>query len=254
MDRKLEFGGKQVDPDVRNLSEMYEVVYDIDWLKSSAPDQALYYMYRDLAMSRQDRSIIMDHALRYDITIIPPGTIGAEFIKTAGHYHPEIGQSGMTYPEVYEVLHGTAHYLLQRCSGGRMVDVVMIEAREGDKVIIPPNYGHVTINPSNKELKMSNWVSRKFSSIYEPYKKCGGAAYFELSDGRLVKNGRCDHPPDVRYMKPTNIGKAGFVKGREMYGLVRDIGKLDFLNNPTAFQWLWDEILSDKNRANAQAR
>ncbi|WP_424357857.1 glucose-6-phosphate isomerase family protein [Methanocella sp. MCL-LM] len=250
MDRTLEFGGKQIEPDVRRLSDMREVIYDIDWLKS-APDEILYYMYRDLAMSRQDRSLMLDHGLRFDITVIPPGRLGPEYIKTAGHYHPEIGNTGMTYPEVYEVLHGTAHYLLQRCDGGKIVDVVLIEAHDGDKVIIPPNYGHVTINPSNKELKMANWVSRNFSSIYEPYKKCGGAAYFELAGGKLVRNGRCDHLPDLRYLKPTNIAKAGFAKGKEMYGLIRDIEKLDYLNKPMDYKWLWDEVLSDKNRANA---
>jgi glucose-6-phosphate isomerase len=125
----------------------------------------------------------------------------------------------------------------------------MIEAHAGDKVLIPPNYGHVTINPSNQELKMSNWVSRRFSSIYEPYKKCGGAAYFEMADGRLVKNCRCDSPPEIRFVKPTSVGKVGLLKGKEMYGLVRDIGKLAFLNDPVSYGWLWDEVLGDRNKA-----
>ncbi|MCD1294736.1 glucose-6-phosphate isomerase [Methanocella sp. CWC-04] len=227
---------------------MTDVIYDIEWLKN-APDMELYYMYRDVHMSRQDHSIILDNGLRYDITVIPPARLGSEFIKTAGHYHPYKGDTGYTFPEVYEVLKGKAHYLLQKCEGGRMADVVMIEAVEGDKVIIPPNYGHVTINPSNKELKMANWVSRNFESIYEPYKKCGGAAYYELTDGRLIKNARCDQVPEIRYLKPTNYSKVGFAKGKEMYGLVRDPGKLEYLNYPEKYDWLWEEVLSDKNRA-----
>ena len=250
MDRALEFGGRRVEPDVRHLSDMREVVHDIDWLKAS-PDQALYYMYRDLAMSRADRSAILDHGLRYDITVIPPATLGDEYVKTAGHYHPEIDQSGYTYPEVYEVLHGNAHYLLQKCDGGRIVDVVLIEAGAGDKVLIPPNYGHVTINPSNHELKMSNWVSRRFSSIYEPYKKCGGAAYYELAGGKFERNGRCDRAPEIRFLRPANLSKAGLSKGKEMYGLVRDLDKLDYLNNPMNYDWLWEEALSDKYRVKA---
>lgn len=247
MERVLEFGPNRVTPDVRKLSDMRDVIYDIDWLKT-APDVDLYYMYRDLALSKQDRSIILDNHLRYDITVIPPGKLGIEYVKTAGHYHPRIDGMNYTYPEVYEVLKGTAHYLLQKCEGS-IIDVVMIEANEGDKVIIPPNYGHVTINPTqNKELKMANWVSRDFTSLYEPYKKCGGAAYFELADGRLIRNGRCDHIPEVRFLKPTNIAKVGFSKGREMYGLVRDVEKLAYLNRPQDYGWLWDMVLSDKNR------
>lgn len=248
MEKVLEFGSSRVKPDVRRLSDMREVIYDIEWLKG-APDMELYYMYRDLAVSKGDRSIILDHHLRYDITVIPPNRLGAEYVKTAGHYHPFVEGTSYTYPEVYEVLSGTAHYLLQKCEGGRITDVVMIEAKEGDKAIIPPGYGHVTINPSNKELKMANWVSRDFSSIYEPYKKCGGAAYFELVDGRLIRNGRCDHIPDIRLLKPTNIAKLGLSKGKEMYGLVRDIEKLAYLNRPQDYGWLWETALSDKNRA-----
>ncbi len=247
MERALQFGPNAVEPDVRKLSDMRDVIYDIDWLKT-VPDMDLYYMYRDLAMSKNDRSIILDHHLRYDITVIPPKKLGVEYVKTAGHYHPCVEGTCYTYPEVYEVLKGTAHYLLQKCDGGRITDVVMIEATEGDKAIIPPNYGHVTINPSNKELKMSNWVSRDFASLYEPYKKCGGAAYFELADRRLIRNGRCNHIPDIRFLKPANVTKAGLNKGKEMYGLVRDIDKLAFLNRLQDFDWLWETALSDKNR------
>ncbi len=241
MDRALQFGPRTVEPDIRRLGDMRDVIYDIDWLKT-APDTNLYYMYRDLAMSKNDSSLILDHHLRYDITVIPPGRLGIEYVKTAGHYHPYVEGTCYTYPEVYEVLHGTAHYLLQKCDGGHITDVVMIEAREGDHVLIPPGYGHVTINPSNKELKMSNWVSRDFSSLYEPYKKCGGAAYFELMSG-LVRNGRCDHIPDIRSARPASVTKAGLNKGKEMYGLVRDIDKLAFLNKPQDFDWLWEEAL-----------
>lgn len=248
-ERVLEFGGHLVEPAVRKLSDMREVVHDIDWLKS-APDMDLYYMYRDLALSRHDRSVMLDNSLRYDITLIPPLKMGSEYVKTAGHYHPPVNDMGYTYPEVYEVLGGTAHYLLQKCEGGKISDVVLIEATEGDKVIIPPNYGHVTINPTNnKVLKMSNWVSREFSSIYDPYKKCGGAAYFELVGGRYVRNGRCDHAPDIRFLKPTNIAKVGFHKGKEMYGLIREVEKLSYLNKPQDYDWLWDMVLSNKNRA-----
>jgi len=42
MERALRFGQNEVEPDVRKLSEMRDVIYDIDWLKA-APDRELYY-------------------------------------------------------------------------------------------------------------------------------------------------------------------------------------------------------------------
>ena len=31
-----------------------------------------------------------DAGLRYDITVIYPGLIGSEYVKTLGHYHPKV--------------------------------------------------------------------------------------------------------------------------------------------------------------------
>lgn len=243
MDLKmLEFGDKRVKPDIRRLYDMKDVIYDVKWLKSTE-DRDLYYMYRDLSFSKSDYSLMQEYSLRYDITIIPPSNLGLEYIKTAGHYHPFIEGTGYTYPEVYEVLNGVAHYLLQKSENNMVTDVIIIEANEGDKVVIPPNYGHVTINPSNKELKMANWVSREFSSIYGPYRDCKGAAYFELTDGSLIQNVNYKNLPEIRYLKPSNHSEIGFYKNKEMYGLIRDIEKLNYLNNPQDYDWIWDKVL-----------
>lgn len=238
----LEFGGKRVKPDIRRLYDMKEVIYDDKWL-DAASDIDLYYMYRDLAFSKGDHSLMLEHNLRYDITIIPPSNLGLEYVKTAGHYHPFIEGIKYTYPEVYEVLSGVAHYLLQKSEKNMVTDVIMIEAKEGDKVIVPPNYGHVTINPSNKELKMANWVSRNFSSIYDPYRNCRGAAYFELTNGSIIKNENYKNLPEIRHLKPTNLSQVGFYKNKEMYGLIRDVEKLTYLNNPQDYDWIWDMVL-----------
>ena len=47
------------------------------------------------------------------------------------------------------MLDGDAHYLLQRAQNEESVhEVILVKATRGDKVIVPPNYGHVTINAS----------------------------------------------------------------------------------------------------------
>jgi len=128
--RLLEFAGKQVKPDIRKLYDMREVVYDQEWLQVTA-DKDLYYMYRDLFYSNRDHNLIKENDLRYDITIIPPSSMGIEFVKTAGHYHPLIEGTGYTYPEIYEVLSGVAHYLLQKSENLKITDVIIVEAKEG---------------------------------------------------------------------------------------------------------------------------
>ncbi len=238
----LEFAGRKVKPDIRKLYDMKDVIYDQPWLKLNS-NRDLYYMYRELYLSSGDHSLMKEHELRYDITIIPPSNLGLEYVKTAGHYHPFIEGTKYTYPEVYEVLSGVAHYLLQKSEDSQITDMILIEAKEGDKVIVPPNYGHVTINPSNKELKMANWVSNEFSSIYDPYRNCRGAAYFELTDGKFIPNENYKNLPKLRYLKPSNLSEIGFYKNKEMYGLIHQPEKLDYLNNPQEFDWIWERVL-----------
>ena len=136
----------------------------------------------------QDKELIAKYGLRYDVTVIRPGQIGREFIKTAGHYHPLKPQTEFSYPEVYEVLAGKAHYLLQTEPDEDGIDAILIEAVAGDKVLIPPGYGHITINPGQEYLIMSNWVAADFSSIYGPIKELGGGAFLKWLQTVKMKN------------------------------------------------------------------
>ncbi len=240
METILKFGAMKVKPTVRMLFDMEDVLYDREWL-AAANNCELYYMYRDLSLSRNDGLLIKENGLRYDITIIPPRMLGREFVKTAGHYHPEVPGTDTTFPEIYEVLSGEANYIMQKWDNSMIKDVVLIKAGQGDKVIIPPGYGHLTINASNKVLKMANWVARDFESIYLPIKEKGGGAYFFLQDG-IVKNPGYDHVPEIRIREPINLNRIGIKKSREMYGIVRDIKKLDFLTKPHKYLYLFENI------------
>ncbi|MEM2918025.1 MAG: glucose-6-phosphate isomerase family protein [Candidatus Altiarchaeota archaeon] len=231
MENILNFFGRKITPEVRKLSEMKEVVYDREWLKK-AKNFDVYYMYRNLAKNEEDRKKFLNAKVRYDITIIPKGMLGCEYVKTLGHYHP-LTEKKISYPEIYEVLEGKAHYLLQKLSKGKVEDVVLIEAKKRDVVLIPPNYGHVTINPSNKNLKMANLVSTEFSSIYEPIKKKKGAAYFELKKG-WVKNENYGELPDIRNCKPLQKNFNLSIYDEFM----KNPKKFEFLRKP----WLYPDL------------
>jgi len=185
-DFSLELGkgvtGEEVD--IRTLGQMKEVL-----LFDSVDEQRkLYYMYRDVHLM-DDEAEIRQRGLRYDITIIPPGKIGKEYVKTAGHYHPYKPGTKLTYPEIYAVIAGEAHYLLQRKIGDSdEVDrVVVIKAKAGDQVYIPPGYGHITINPSEEILIMANWLAEGFKSDYDPIKRKKGGAFYEIEENNVAK-------------------------------------------------------------------
>jgi glucose-6-phosphate isomerase len=232
---ELEIAGRKFEADIRWAYDLKPVLAFPDELKENFP---AYYMFRDVYYSKKDYEVIKEHNLRFDITVIPPNKIGKEFIKTFGHYHP-IAENGLSYTEIYEVLKGEAYYLLQKLENGKIVDVVVVEAKEGDKVIIPPNYGHVTINPSNKELKMANWVYRHFKSDYEPYERLRGACYYYTEDG-WIKNPNYGDVPEIRFVKPKIPKELDLKRSEEMYKLVKNLEKLEFLYKPSKYQHIFE--------------
>lgn len=233
-DGSLQFHGEvaPVTADIRYRRDMLDVLYEP---RGSGPEE-LYYMYRGVCRER-DRELLRGHGLRYDVTVLRPGSVGSEYIKTAGHYHPVKPGTEMTYPEVYEVLHGCAHYLLQTEPGEDGVDAILIEAMPGDKVLIPPGYGHITINPGPSFLVMSNWVASDFASVYEPIFELGGGAYFELlRDGeneQYVVNPRYKPVPGFATRPVEDLPQYGLVHGQPMYfSFLESPARFAFLTNP----------------------
>jgi glucose-6-phosphate isomerase len=240
---RFKFGEQLIEPDIRRLYDLRDVAFDTAWFED-ASDVDAYYMYRDLSLTPTDTDTIKRYQLRYDITIIPPLQMGLELVKTYGHYHSRVNPKlNYTYPEVYEVLDGDAHYMLQHAQNEHSVDeVILVKATRGDKVIIPPNYGHVTINPSEKTLKMANWVCRSFESLYESYTQSHGGAYYELINGRLLKNRAYDNAPEIRVAYPKETPEHGLVKRKPMYELVEELSLLEFLIKPEKHSALFDEL------------
>jgi glucose-6-phosphate isomerase, archaeal len=234
---RLSFGEglTTVEPAIRFKKDMLDVLLDA---QANGPDE-LYYMYRDVCRS-EDRELLAKHGLRYDVTVIVAGTIGREYNKTVGHYHPLKPGTDATYPEVYEVLYGKAHYLLQTEPDEDGVEAILVEASAGDKVLIPPGYGHVTINPGPGLLIMSNWVAAEFSSVYGAIKELGGAAFFELTasgeDEQFIVNPNYLPTPRFSVRPVQNNPEFGLIVGQPMYHeFLKTPGKFAFLTEPEKF-------------------
>jgi len=233
--KTLYVGDREIHPHVRTLREMQSVIFDREWLRNAHLDQPLYLMYRDCVLP-QDRQLAQQLHVRYDITELLPVRLGREYNKTKGHYHSEY-KPGLCYPELYQVLEGQAHVLLQKRDGDTITDVVLVIAHEGEIVLVPPNYGHITINPTEKTLKMANWVSTKVESFYEPFEEKGGGAYFELVGSDLVPNIRYGTLPPVRVEPAREYPQLGLRHGRPIYELIKTPEILRFLSFPDLTSW-----------------
>jgi len=228
--------GELPQPAVRTADDMRTVLRN----PACRCDGPLYFMYRDLSRSDADWRWLREHSLRYDLTVIPPRDLCGERVKTKGHYHPA-NPAGIGFPEIYEVLEGQAHYLLQSRTAD---DIVLIGAEQGDLVIIPPGYGHITINPSpGQTLSMANIVSTAFESEYGEYEARHGAAYFELADGTVEKNPAYATVPPVRMLGPScRRGTQRICRG-PLYDLIGNDEALAFLNAPEEYLPVFESLL-----------
>ena len=233
---------QKLTPSIRYLAEMTDVLFDKKWA-ITAPDSKLYYMYRDLAMNIDDRKKIEKAKLRYDITIMVPIMLGQEYNKTAGHDHPLVPNTKITYPEIYQVLSGEIIFLIQDSLNDDINDVYAIKAIKDDKVIIPPNYEHLMINATEKEAKTANWVCRDFgSNLYKPFRQKNGFSYFAIKgeNGQIKwkKNTSYKNIPELKFQKPNKLlDRFKIDKKEEMYFIIKNIKKLDFLKNPQNYNW-----------------
>jgi glucose-6-phosphate isomerase len=126
-------------------------------------------------------------------------------------------------------LPGEAHYLLQRSD---LRDVVVVTAKAGEFVLIPPGYGHVTINPGTEELVMANLVSAGFTSEYALYEQMQGGGYYLMEEGGWVQNPRYPAVPPMRMIPAGEAPELGIRHGRGIYGMVLGREDLSYLNLP----------------------
>jgi glucose-6-phosphate isomerase len=225
----LVFEGRKIEPSVRTLAQMRPVLAHPEKEGSLAPDTQLYYMYR-AAKS-------FGH-VRYDITRILSLDMCSECNKTFGHVHP-LSQSGTPWPEIYEVLDGQAHFLLQKVSQLGVEDAVLLSAKKGECALIPPGYGHVTINPGSKALLLANLVCDRFESDYSPYAQRRGACFYEMADGKLVRNKNYGDGFELRKMAAAEFsGQFGcfspFAK-KPLLEAAKGRKNIEFLEKPETF-------------------
>lgn len=216
-------------PALRTVGDLLPVLYEKENLDSS---KIAYYMYRNVHFT-SDASLFKENGIRYDLTVIFPGLLNGEFIKTLGHYHSRVEFSPYTYPEIYEVVFGEAVFLLQKKNGNSITDVIYVRAKPGDKLIVPPDYGHVTINIGSTILVTSNLMAQSATSDHREYLEKKGANYYLLSkEGELVfnLNHRYGNDIPIREVKPSTTVDLCFSPTEPLYK--------SFLKNPTKFKYL----------------
>jgi len=187
--------------------------------------QIIYWMFRNLGL-KGNEDMLRVHSLRYDLSVFRLQQFGQELMKTSGHYHPPIYRGGPSYPEIYEVVYGTAIFLMQEVddinAGPRDVQVrncIALRCEQGQKAIMPPNFGHVTINPDpERPLITTNWVCSDFNSVYRGAELCRGFAWYNTQDRGWVPNPAYDcEIPRLMHAGCADVPQLGLESKTGMY-------------------------------------
>lgn len=214
--------GGQHPKSVRTLGQMKGVM-----MKSveEPTNVDMYFMFR---------SVFKKDDVRYDITLIPGLSVKGEAAKTFGHYHPG-SEDGLFYPEVYQVLRGSAVFILQKRNRNGSVDVLIVNAKEGDAVVLPPGFGHVSVNNGDGELVLGNLVFDRFESLYNDFEENRGAAYYYLKGGEIVQNSNYIVQKNEQ-MSAWELNKRYNFECRDLLSEFHsDPKKFDFLKSPKSF-------------------
>lgn len=208
--------------------------------------ESVYSVWRRVAR-KSDAPRMKQARLRYDLTLIPPGkfvgSMGEEFFRTAGHYHTKKPGHALPLPEVYEVLYGRAYWIIQRPDPrdpARLEEIYAIEAGPGEKAIMLPGFGHVSVNAFDGPLLMANWIDDTFEYDYGPYERFRGAGYW-MVEGLMPdtiefeKNTHYGAVPELKKLRPKELPEFGLLSSKPAYTPVEDLAKLRFLSAPEEF-------------------
>lgn len=248
-DQKLKAEDKNVNYEdySRKYSKgMFGLLADNSYLKEEEP----YYDFYKAIVDDSVRARFSDANLRYDSTVIMEGCAGNEFKKTAGHFHCLIPGKTVSYPELYQVIKGTALFVMQRVNDntttdGNMVvqDSILAEVHAGESIVVPPDFGHCTVNIGSETMVFVNLVSCDSHNSYESVKSSAGMCCYVLRypDGsyRIEKNPHYDFACQPRIVVPTDSPTLGISKNVPVY--------TSFLNAPETYRYLNDPegLMSD---------
>lgn len=212
---------------------------------ASASEDVSFRFYQGIHME-SDLPVFLSHSLRYDITYLLPGLMGTERKKTTGHFHKLLPGKPVSHAELYEVLQGTALYILQPIEDMKAAgedtpvkEILLVQVEAGSKIVVPANCAHCTVNLGKGPLIFSNLVLSTGSNEYGNIsKRHGMGVYIKEEDGlpAIVANPEYDLSTTkiiVAAVKPQD--SLGTAAGLPVYA--------DFIRHPEKFAYLRDPSL-----------
>ena len=223
-------------------SILTRTLHDLDtvWAKDVLEENRVIYRYTSGLWLPGDGELWRNAGVGYGIVSFLPGIFGGEYVKSSGQYHAMGPGQKMATPEIYTVLVGCGHFMLQRSHPPyeAILDAVLVEVKAGETFVVPPDYGHLQINPTDGPLVFSYTVAHPLVSNYEPYRQRRGAIYYEMAAGpeRFMFNSHYPKRVPLRMLQAQRLRQIPFLAGKIEYHRIKAcLPKLSFLSRPEEF-------------------
>lgn len=218
------------------------MLHDLDpvWANPVDADDRIIYRYTSPLRLLEDADMWERAGIGYGIVFFSAGVYAGEYVKSSGQYHAILEGDSAATPEIYTVLLGRGHFMLQRSTPPYedIGDVVMVDVNAGETFVVPPDYGHLQINPTEGPLVFSYTVKNPLTSNYEPYRRFQGAMYYEMAEttARFVFNPRYPRRVPLRIVRAADFCQLPFLGTRANYAEIRRcLPKLGFVTRPQDF-------------------
>jgi len=214
-------------------------------------EDVIYRLFRGVVHDG-DQAAFAEQGMRYDITVLLPGNVDGEFLKTAGHTHTA-APDGTVYPELYDVLAGSGVFLLQWADPLRLVVVL---SKPGDRVLVPPGVSHLTINTGTEPMVVADLVAAAAVNEYQTMRSHQGAAIYLMRDPevagsmRQVINPHYAMTPTWQTIEGSRVGDFAPSDGSLYDTFIAHPEEFRYLTAPAAYdadmQQLWSERRAER--------
>ena len=156
--------------------------------------QAVYGIAMDVG-KHEHRADLQRRNLLFGFVVYAMGTLGEEPVRSQGHVHAIAPHCGWSTPEVFEIWEGRAIIYAQERAEDNPGKCVAIEARSGEKIVIPPGWVHCVINADpTSRLLFCALCDRQYGFVYDGVRAHHGLAWYPL-----LRRGRIEWERNTHY-------------------------------------------------------
>src|ERR1051326_156111 len=149
-------------PEYRSLDSIRKSLMDAG---CQGPDP-VYAVVMDVGRT-EDRAELQRRMLLFGVVAYAEGRLGREPVRSQGHIHHISPHSRWRTPEIFEVWSGRAIIYMQQSGGDDPGHCFALEARPGDRVVVPPAWSHAVISADQQEaLVFGAWCDRQYGFEY----------------------------------------------------------------------------------------